>query len=292
MVFPLGIPVIEGISAPPFWSRRTSGLFVFDRDFVRDLGDHPLVGSTCRPGPALSCFQRFRLGRDSVSDLSHAGGLGHRSRRGWRGPRFDAEGSAGLRVVDLGRWSDCHGVSILALRASLVCLNPGSAVACCAARIVRDFLLISRRDRCSGGDFRDGHITPGASENSWWRCPLKTVAIAFVVVAISTAVLSAEQSAVNPSPKLAAMLGAKDESGKPIVTAEQQTYFDGLNDNLKEMLNHAVEKETISRPEHLSTLLGLQLRSQKMELVLQNNCILCHSDSANHSADTLFAVAV
>jgi hypothetical protein len=40
----------------------------------------------------------------------------------------------------------------------------------------------------------------------------------------------------------------------------------------------------------LAALLALQLRPQKMELVLQNNCLLCHSDSANHSADTLFSL--
>ena len=84
------------------------------------------------------------------------------------------------------------------------------------------------------------------------------------------------------------MLSAKDENGKQIITAEQRTYFDGLNDNLKALLNTAAEKETISRAEHLSILLSLQLRPQKMEVLLQNNCILCHSDSANQSADTLF----
>ena len=84
------------------------------------------------------------------------------------------------------------------------------------------------------------------------------------------------------------MLSAKDENGKQIITAEQRTYFDGLNDNLKRCLNTAAEKETISRAEHLSILLSLQLRPQKMEILLQNNCILCHSDSANQSADTLF----
>src|ERR1051326_4124983 len=103
--------------------------------------------------------------------------------------------------------------------------------------------------------------------------------------------LAAEQNSPAPSPKLAAMLAAKDEKGNAIITPEQRTYFEGLNDNLREMLNNAVEKETISRPEHLSILLSLQLRSQKMELLLQNNCILCHTDSANHSADTLFVAA-
>jgi len=93
-----------------------------------------------------------------------------------------------------------------------------------------------------------------------------------------------------PNPKLAEMLAAKDEKGQPIVGADEQNYYAGLNDNLKELLSQAVQKETITRPEHLAALLSLQLRPQKMELVLQNNCILCHSDSANHSADTLFSL--
>ena len=120
---------------------------------------------------------------------------------------------------------------------------------------------------------------------------MKTISIFASAVLFSTAIFAAEQTSTTPSPKLAAMLEAKDEKGQPIITAEQRSYFDGLNDNLREMLNHAAEAETITRPEHLSILLGLQLRPQKMELVLQNNCILCHSDSANHSADTLFTVA-
>lgn len=110
-------------------------------------------------------------------------------------------------------------------------------------------------------------------------------------VLFALSALAAEQNSPAPSPKLAAMLAAKDEKGNVIITPEQRTYFEGLNDNLREMLNNAVEKETISRPEHLAVLLGLQLRSQKMELLLRNNCILCHTDSANHSADTLFVVA-
>ena len=86
------------------------------------------------------------------------------------------------------------------------------------------------------------------------------------------------------------MLSAKDKDGNAIVTPEQQAYFNGLNDRLKELLNQAVQKETISRPEHLSILLALQLRSQKMELLLQNNCVLCHTDSANQSAEDLFTL--
>ncbi len=98
------------------------------------------------------------------------------------------------------------------------------------------------------------------------------------------------QNATAPNPKLVEMLAAKDESGKPIFTPEQQASYEGLNDNLRELLNKAVEKETITRPEHLAALLALQLRPQKVELVLENNCILCHSDSANQSAEDLFTL--
>jgi predicted CXXCH cytochrome family protein len=119
---------------------------------------------------------------------------------------------------------------------------------------------------------------------------MRTIAIIIGALLCSGAALAVDQISTKPDPKLAEMLAAKDGNGKPIISPEEQTYFDGLNDNLKELLNQAVKKETITRPEHLAALLSLQLRPQKMELVLQNNCILCHSDSANQSADALFSL--
>ncbi|HVI81915.1 MAG TPA: hypothetical protein VM717_04150 [Chthoniobacterales bacterium] len=119
---------------------------------------------------------------------------------------------------------------------------------------------------------------------------MKTAAFVLASFLICVTANSAEQSAVASIPKLAEMLLAKDQNGKPIITPEEQAYYNGLNDRLKELLDQAVQKETISRPEHLSILLGLQLRPQKMELLLQNNCVLCHSDSANQTPDTLFVI--
>ena len=81
MVFPLGVPIAEGISAAPFWSRRTAGLLVLDRDLVRHLGHHPVARPTRCPEQAVTGFQRFRLGGDSVPDLPDPDGLGHRSKR-------------------------------------------------------------------------------------------------------------------------------------------------------------------------------------------------------------------
>jgi len=108
---------------------------------------------------------------------------------------------------------------------------------------------------------------------------------------LAAAVLAAEQATATTDPKLAAMLEAKDKSGKTIITQDERTYFDSLNDHLKELLSHAVQKDVITRPEHLGILLALQLRPQKMELLLQNNCVLCHSDSEVQTPEDLFSLA-
>jgi len=120
---------------------------------------------------------------------------------------------------------------------------------------------------------------------------VRAVAIIVGIFLIPAASFAADQSSAEATPKLIAMLDAKDEHGKPIITPEERAYYDGLNDNLKALLDQAAQKEWITRPEHLSVLLSLGLRPQKMELLLQNNCVLCHSDSANQSGDTLFTGA-
>ena len=118
---------------------------------------------------------------------------------------------------------------------------------------------------------------------------LRTILIILGVALIPSAVLAAEQKPAKAAPTLAALLDAKDKAGKPIITQEERAYYNGLNDNLKELLNQAVQKEVITKAEHLRTLLELQLRPQKMELVLQNRCILCHTDPEVQAPEDLFS---
>jgi predicted CXXCH cytochrome family protein len=120
---------------------------------------------------------------------------------------------------------------------------------------------------------------------------VRTIAIALGVFLIPAVVFAAEPNSAGANQKLVAMLDAKDANGKAIVSSEEQAYFNGLNDNLRGLLNELVQKEVITRPEHLATLLGLQLRPQKMEVLLQNRCVLCHTDSESQSAENLFSVA-
>ena len=119
---------------------------------------------------------------------------------------------------------------------------------------------------------------------------MKTLPIALLSLLFAAAAPGAEQKAVPPNPKLAEMLSAKDKDGKPIITPEEHAYYDSLNDHLRELLNQAVEKEFITRPEHLAMLLALNMQPQKMELLLQNNCVLCHSDSEVQTSEDLFSL--
>jgi hypothetical protein len=119
---------------------------------------------------------------------------------------------------------------------------------------------------------------------------MRTIAIALGAFLIPAAAFAAEPTSAGESPKMAAMLTAKDANGKLIINSEEQAYFNGLNDNLRALINDLVQKKVITRPEHLAILLGLQLRPQKMEVLLQNRCILCHTDSESQSAETLFSV--
>lgn len=108
---------------------------------------------------------------------------------------------------------------------------------------------------------------------------------------LAVAACAAEQKPPVVSARLTGLLVAKDKDGRPIITAEQRTYFEGLNDRLRELLERAVQKEFIDRPQHLGLLLSLELRPQKMELLLQDNCVLCHTDSEVQSAEDLFSSA-
>ena len=110
------------------------------------------------------------------------------------------------------------------------------------------------------------------------------------VLLLTTANLVAQEKLPVVSPKLAELLEVKSNEGTPILTAEQRACFDGLNDHLRELLSQAVKKQAITRAEHLGLILSLGLRPQKMELLLQDNCVLCHTDSESQSPGQLFSL--
>ncbi|MCI0744328.1 MAG: cytochrome c3 family protein [Verrucomicrobia subdivision 3 bacterium] len=109
------------------------------------------------------------------------------------------------------------------------------------------------------------------------------------VCALQIGVAAAEKPAIPA--KLAALLAATGEDRKPVITPEQRTYFEGLNDHITALLSNATETEIITRADHLGSILALGLRPQKMEVLLQDNCILCHTDPEVQKPETLFSLS-
>ena len=119
---------------------------------------------------------------------------------------------------------------------------------------------------------------------------MRNLILCQLVFLFATANAADEKPFVIPQ-KLAGLLAAQGQDGKPAITPEQRAYFDGLNDHLKSLLGNAVESEIITRSDHLGAILTLGLRPQKMEVVLQDNCILCHTDPEVQKPETLFSLA-
>ncbi len=104
------------------------------------------------------------------------------------------------------------------------------------------------------------------------------------------AVLTVAGHAASLPPEVLTLLSAQTEAGQPVVSPEQRTYVDGLNDHLKGLLAAVVTNQLVTKPSHLSHLLALKLRPQKLELLLQDHCLLCHTDPEVQTAATLFTL--
>ena len=104
--------------------------------------------------------------------------------------------------------------------------------------------------------------------------------------------LPADQGFAATDPTLASLLAAKDKNGKPIITQEERTYYDGLNDNLKDLFNQVVQKQIVTRPEHLGNAAIASVAPAKDGAgCLQNNCVLCHTDSEIQTPEDLFSLS-
>jgi predicted CXXCH cytochrome family protein len=108
---------------------------------------------------------------------------------------------------------------------------------------------------------------------------------------IVAAAIAADEKPIVIPQKLEALLATQGKDGKPVITPEQRTYFDGLNDHIKTLLGNAAETEIITRADHLGFILALALRPQKMEVFLQDNCVLCHTDPEVQKPESLFSLS-
>lgn len=109
------------------------------------------------------------------------------------------------------------------------------------------------------------------------------------VQALGAAEAVAEKTPFAPSPGLRALLSARDDNGEALIDAEAGEYFEDLPAQAKEFFNQAVEAELMSEPSHLQEILGLGLPVGKLELLMRDNCVVCHTDPASQDPETLFS---
>lgn len=101
-------------------------------------------------------------------------------------------------------------------------------------------------------------------------------------------VLFAALLAAYPKP-LQDFVDAKGKDGKPVLSEEDKKTLEGMSEHTRKLISDAIESMILGSPEHLKILLSLGLAPASMEIVAQDNCILCHSDPGNQKANTLFS---
>ena len=86
------------------------------------------------------------------------------------------------------------------------------------------------------------------------------------------------------------MLDARDDQDAPIVDEKGRSHFEGLPAHAKALFANAVDGEFIGSADQLGVILSLELDSSRLELVLTNNCLLCHSNPGYQDPPTLFSL--
>jgi len=100
---------------------------------------------------------------------------------------------------------------------------------------------------------------------------------------------SAEEAPFVASGALASLLAARGPDGEAVLGQEEIDYFEGLPARAKALFDAAAKGDRISAPSHLKELLALRLPSSKIELLMQDNCVICHSNPDAQDPETLFS---
>jgi len=93
----------------------------------------------------------------------------------------------------------------------------------------------------------------------------------------------------TPSEELTALLLAPGDDGEPLISRREREYFSELPPRAKELFDQAIENELLSEATHLREILSLGLSAPKVELLMRDNCIVCHTDPTAQDSDTLFS---
>ncbi len=121
-------------------------------------------------------------------------------------------------------------------------------------------------------------ILAAAAARAWIGLSLSAVAVMWA----GTGDLAAAAS-------LQAFLDANDANGATIIDSRQREYLAGLPEHARTLLDNALGQDLIGSAGQLADILSLQMPAQRLELVLQDNCVLCHSNPDFHDPASLFS---
>ena len=111
---------------------------------------------------------------------------------------------------------------------------------------------------------------------------MKPLLLALLILSAATVAAAAPDPGSGetfvPSDALRELLEAEGDEGGPMIGPEERAYFDALPRRAKELFETALEDELMTEGEHLQVILGLGLRVPTLELLLQDNCVVCHTD--------------
>jgi hypothetical protein len=91
-----------------------------------------------------------------------------------------------------------------------------------------------------------------------------------------------------PAP-LREFLSAKNKDGSPVLSENDRKALAALPEHTRDLLGAAADSVILGSAAHLKILLSLDLSPAALEIVAQDNCILCHSDPGNQKAKHLFS---
>lgn len=93
--------------------------------------------------------------------------------------------------------------------------------------------------------------------------------------------------AVEPPAEFKALLDAVDDQGHPVLDAADRKKLHQFPPHVLKLFYAAATKEVLAHPAQVHALLGTPMSEEKLQMLLQDNCVLCHLNPDLHDNKTL-----
>jgi len=112
-----------------------------------------------------------------------------------------------------------------------------------------------------------------------------------LLATLLTAAAATAEGAPSPWPSaIAPWLDEKGPDGGMIIGEAQRAYFLQLPEHTRQLMGEVADSQLLASARHANVLLSLDLSPQALELALQDNCVVCHTDPGIGDPNTLFSL--